>query len=96
MTLGMRFFAIDATHNVAPLVTLAFSKQEISMSQRSRTSRITGVAVDNPPIVNLWMLRLLVPLNAQQEFVQSHGFRDDSIAAMLGCVFQPIADGISG
>ena len=69
------------------------------MPQRRRTSQFTEVETEFPSLLSLWMLRLLVPLNGQREFVQSYGFQDDSIAALLGlgrwiepsCAFDPRA-----
>jgi SpoVK/Ycf46/Vps4 family AAA+-type ATPase len=37
-----------------------------------------------PPIVHLWLLRLLVPLGGHREFIQSHGFKNDTLAEILG------------
>lgn len=36
------------------------------------------------PLLNLWILRILVPLGGQKEFVQPHGFSNDIIAEQLG------------
>lgn len=36
------------------------------------------------PIVRLWLLRLLVPLGGHKDFVASHGFANDELAAALG------------
>lgn len=36
------------------------------------------------PVVRLWILRTLVELGAQGDFIQSHGFRDNIVAAQLG------------
>ena len=35
------------------------------------------------PIVKLWLLRLLVPLNGQSKFITRHGFEDDDLAESL-------------
>lgn len=40
--------------------------------------------VDLSPIVQLWILRLLVPLGTHQEFLRDHGFRSDAVAESLG------------
>jgi len=37
-----------------------------------------------PELCRLWMLRLLVPLDAQRKFIKSHGFDSDALAAVLG------------
>ena len=37
-----------------------------------------------PPIVRLWLLRLLVPLGGYREFMSSMGFRDEPVAELLG------------
>jgi transitional endoplasmic reticulum ATPase len=39
---------------------------------------------DIPDLVRLWLLRLLVPLNAQQEFIRDHGFANDIAAEAIG------------
>ena len=35
------------------------------------------------PVVKLWILRLLVPLNGQSKFITRHGFEDDDLAESL-------------
>ena len=40
--------------------------------------------VDLTPMVRLWILRLLVPLGGDREFVHRHGFSNDPFAQMLG------------
>lgn len=42
------------------------------------------------PQVRLWILRILMRLNAHRKFVRSHGFENDDIAAALG--FQNLID----
>ncbi|MFZ4624377.1 MAG: AAA family ATPase [Rhodoferax sp.] len=37
-----------------------------------------------PAVFKLWLLRLLVPLDAQRKFITSHGFRNDELARLLG------------
>jgi len=39
---------------------------------------------DVPDLVRLWLLRLLVPLNAQQEFIREHCFASGILAEALG------------
>jgi len=44
------------------------------------------LAADLPivdPIVKLWILRLLVPLECHRKFIRTHGFDDDEIARMF-------------
>ena len=40
--------------------------------------------LDIPPIVHLWLFRLLVPLGVHREFVQKDGFSNDTFAELLG------------
>lgn len=42
------------------------------------------VSYDIPDLVRLWILRLLVPLQAQQRLIQGHCFSDDNLARALG------------
>lgn len=44
----------------------------------------SGVSGDLDPLVRLWMLRLLVLLGGQREFLGTHGFRNDAVAVALG------------
>ena len=37
-----------------------------------------------PPLVRLWLLRLLVPLGGHHTFVRDHGFQSDAVAVCLG------------
>jgi transitional endoplasmic reticulum ATPase len=37
-----------------------------------------------PPLIRLWLLRLLVPLGGHGEFVRQHGFSSDAVAEILG------------
>ncbi len=39
---------------------------------------------DLPPIVHRWLLRMLVPLGGQKEFIGTHGFQNDSLAELIG------------
>ena len=41
-------------------------------------------ADDITPGIRLWILRLLVPLNAHPEFITQHGFTNDAVAKALG------------
>ncbi len=51
---------------------------------RRRPPRYSRIPPELPPIVRLWLLRLLVPLGAHQEFVQRSGFSNDTLAQLLG------------
>ncbi|GAB4213770.1 MAG: hypothetical protein Fur007_08630 [Rhodoferax sp.] len=51
---------------------------------RSR-QRAASAHTDAPgPIVQLWMLRILVPLGGHKACVKPHGFNDDAMAEALG------------
>jgi SpoVK/Ycf46/Vps4 family AAA+-type ATPase len=39
---------------------------------------------DAPPIVRLWLLRILVPLGVHRTFIDSNGFSNDSVATVVG------------
>ncbi len=41
-------------------------------------------ATEFTPIMRLWLLRLLVPIGAQRQFVSHMGFNDDATAELLG------------
>ena len=47
-------------------------------------SHYTASAVDSNHLILLWLLRILVPLGGQREFMNSHGFNNDSLAEMIG------------
>ncbi len=47
-------------------------------------SEVSIGRVDLSPIVQLWILRLLVTLGTHQEFLRDHGFRGDALAESLG------------
>ena len=49
-----------------------------------RRSRFVANEIDIAPIFRLWLLRMLVPLGGHRGFVQTHGFRDDSVAEVIG------------
>jgi hypothetical protein len=41
-------------------------------------------APDLPPLIRLWMLRILVTMNAHRQFIDEHGFSNDAVASALG------------
>ncbi len=49
-----------------------------------RRSRYSKMPLELPPIVHLWLLRLLVPLGGHRDFVHQHGFNNDTLAEILG------------
>ena len=49
-----------------------------------RRSRYSRMPLDIPPIVHLWLLRLLVPLGGHRNFIHEHGFTNDTLAEMIG------------
>ncbi len=53
------------------------------MPPRRRT-RYPALLPDVAPIVQLWLLRLLVPLGGHREFIGTHGFGNDNLAELLG------------
>lgn len=53
------------------------------MARHRRSSHFRNMH-DIPDLVRLWLLRLLVPLNAQQEFIREHGFFNDIVAEAAG------------
>ena len=36
------------------------------------------------PLIQLWLLRLLVPLGAQKEYITRHGFCSDTLSEAIG------------
>lgn len=50
----------------------------------NRRSRRTPHSSDLDPLTRLWLLRILVPLGGQREFLTPHGFTDDALAEKLG------------
>lgn len=54
------------------------------MIRRLRPYRYAHMPSDLPPMVRLWLLRIVVPLGAHQEFVQRGGFSNDTLAELLG------------
>ena len=57
--------------------------EEIVMSKPSAINPFEKY-IDIPPVVHLWILRILIPLGMHKEFIDSYEFSDDSIAEMLG------------
>lgn len=53
------------------------------MAMRRCSNRIHTPS-EIPPIVHLWLLRLLVPLGGHRSFIQRHGFDDDMLAEAIG------------
>lgn len=49
-----------------------------------RRSRFAHPPQDVPPLVHLWLLRLLVPLGGLREFLTQHGFCNDALARLIG------------
>ena len=55
------------------------------MARHPRFNRKTSHILAEPhPLVKLWLLRLLVPLGAHQEFIGHNGFRHDHVAKSVG------------
>ena len=55
------------------------------MASRTRVSATREICKYTlPPIAELWLLRLLVPLGGHQEFIKSHGFREELLARVIG------------
>lgn len=48
-----------------------------------RPRRSTFSTHEVPPLVRVWLLRLLVPLGGHHTFVREHGFQSDALAACL-------------
>ena len=44
----------------------------------------TAPRIHLPPIIRLWLLRLLVPLGGHREWLTTHGFHNDPLAEALG------------
>jgi transitional endoplasmic reticulum ATPase len=53
-------------------------------SRHRRLARLRSASPDTPSIVQLWLLRLLVPLGGHREFMFAEGFRDEPVAELLG------------
>lgn len=56
----------------------------VSRQRRARNAKASPTAHDVAPIVRLWLLRMLVPLDAQRSLVSQHGFGQDSLLLPLG------------
>lgn len=52
---------------------------------RAQTSRLS-INAGRSDLVRLWLLRILVPLNGQHEFINSRGIENERLAEMLGLV----------
>ena len=52
------------------------------MSVRRRLN--PHLVFDTTPLVNAWILRILIPLRGHRNFVNSRGLRDDSLAQAIG------------
>lgn len=62
------------------------------LPRRSRSRMKSRTGLELSPVVRLWILRLLVPLNGHVKFITRHGFQDDSLAFALGVGAQIGAD----
>ena len=51
---------------------------------RSRRTSASLIAVETIPIIQLWLVRLLIDLGAHKDFVTDHGFSNDSVAHAIG------------
>lgn len=49
-----------------------------------RTTFSNRVCNHLPPLLKLWILRMLVPLGGHRAFIRSHGLRDDDVAHAIG------------
>lgn len=49
-----------------------------------RRYHLNNTTANLQPIVRLWLLRILILLEGHREFIQSHGFRCDALAEILG------------
>lgn len=49
-----------------------------------RRSRYSNMPLNIPQRVHLWLLRLLVPLGGYRDFIDQHGFSNDSLAETIG------------
>lgn len=54
------------------------------MHKRMAPPPTRHLAPELAPLVERWLLRILVPLGGHREFLLPHGFRDDAIAEVLG------------
>lgn len=51
---------------------------------KRRLSRKSHMSLEMPPVIHLWLLRLLVPLGGYREFIGPCGVANDALAEMLG------------
>ena len=49
-----------------------------------RRHAFSNQAAELPDVIRLWLLRLLVPLNGQKDFIQERGFCNDLLAEAIG------------
>lgn len=49
-----------------------------------RPARYSSTGLDVEPVIRLWLLRILVKLGGQRQFIRSNGFNDDTLAELLG------------
>ena len=49
-----------------------------------RESYFSRVSLDIPPLVRLWLLRILVPLGGHRELFNQHGFNNEVVAEFVG------------
>ena len=54
------------------------------MATHRRRARSSSIPEDFPPIIHLWLLRLLVPLRGHKDFINANDFSNDALAEMLG------------
>jgi transitional endoplasmic reticulum ATPase len=55
----------------------------------------SDLSLDIPPLVHLWLLRLIVPLGGHKEFLMRDGFASDDLALGLGLAkwIDPVHEG---
>ena len=51
---------------------------------RSRRTSASLISVETIPIIQLWLVRLLIDLGAHKDFVTDHGFSNDGVAHAIG------------
>ena len=51
---------------------------------RNRRTSASLIAVETIPIIQLWLVRLLIDLGAHKDFVTDHGFSNDGVAHAIG------------
>lgn len=52
------------------------------VAHRGSSPKVSRTNIE--PLIQLWLLRILIPLGGHRDFVESYGFRDDRIAEALG------------